>query len=41
MDIISDLGEIAFASRFQKLGERLLKDVTDLYNKLDIDISRA
>lgn len=37
MDIISDLGEMAFASRLRRLGERLAKDVTLLYHKLDID----
>lgn len=37
MDIISDLGEMAFASRLRRLGERLAKDVTLLYHKLNID----
>lgn len=37
MDIISDLREMAFASRLRRLGERLAKDVTLLYHKLDID----
>lgn len=37
MDIISDLGEIAFATRLKRLGERLAKDVSQLYRKLDID----
>lgn len=37
MDIISILGEMAFASRLRQLGERLSKDVSQLYNKLNID----
>ncbi|MFA5403380.1 MAG: bifunctional helix-turn-helix transcriptional regulator/GNAT family N-acetyltransferase [Ignavibacteria bacterium] len=37
MDIISNLGEMAFASRLKQLGERLSKDVSLLYNKLNID----
>jgi DNA-binding MarR family transcriptional regulator/predicted GNAT family N-acyltransferase len=37
MDIISNLGEMAFASRLKQLGERLSKDVSLIYKKLNID----
>ena len=37
MDIISELGEMAFATRLKRLGERLAKDVSLLYHKLNID----
>jgi DNA-binding MarR family transcriptional regulator/N-acetylglutamate synthase-like GNAT family acetyltransferase len=37
MDIITNLGEMAFASRLRQLGERLSKDVSRLYKKLNID----
>jgi len=37
MDIIIELAELAFASRLKRLSERLLKDVSLLYRKLDVD----
>lgn len=37
MDIISNLGELAFATRLKQLSERLSKDVSLLYKKLNID----
>ena len=37
MDIISELGEMAFATRLKRLGERLGRDVSLLYHKLNID----
>jgi GNAT superfamily N-acetyltransferase/DNA-binding MarR family transcriptional regulator len=37
MDIISDLGEMAFATRLKRLSERLGKDVSLLYHRLNID----
>lgn len=37
MDIIKELKELAFASRLKRLSERLSKDVSLLYSKLDID----
>ncbi len=37
MDIISELGEMAFATRLRRLSERLARDVSLLYHKLDID----
>jgi N-acetylglutamate synthase-like GNAT family acetyltransferase/DNA-binding MarR family transcriptional regulator len=37
MDIISELGEMAFATRLKRLGERLGRDVSLLYRKLNID----
>ncbi len=37
MDIITELAELAFATRLKRLSERLLKDVSLLYRKLDVD----
>lgn len=37
MDLISELGELAFASRLKRLSERLLKDVTRIYKELEVD----
>jgi DNA-binding MarR family transcriptional regulator len=37
LDIITELSELAFASRLKRLSERLMKDVSLLYKKLDID----
>lgn len=37
MDIIKELAELAFASRLKRLSERLSKDVSLLYRKLDVD----
>jgi hypothetical protein len=37
MDIITELAELAFASRLKRLSERLAKDVLLLYRKLDVD----
>lgn len=37
MDIIKDLQELAFASRLKRLSERLARDVSSLYKKLDVD----
>ncbi len=37
MDILTQLGELAFASRLRRLGERLQKEVSHLYKKLGID----
>ena len=37
MDIITELAELAFASRLKRLSERLSKDVSLLYHKLDVD----
>lgn len=37
MDIIKDLGELAFASRLKRLGERLQKDVSRVYGILGVD----
>ena len=36
-DILSELGELAFASRMKRLSERLMHDVSRLYQKLNID----
>ena len=37
MDIIKELKELAFSSRLKRLSERLSKDVSLLYRKLDVD----
>lgn len=37
MDIIKELADLAFASRLKRLSERLSKDVSLLYRKLDVD----
>ncbi|MBN2091579.1 MarR family transcriptional regulator/GNAT family N-acetyltransferase [candidate division KSB1 bacterium] len=37
MDIIKELAELAFASRLKRLSERLAKDVSRLYHRLDLD----
>lgn len=37
MDIIKELAELAFASRLKRLSEKLSKDVSLLYRKLDVD----
>ena len=37
MDIITELAELAFASRLKRLSERLSKDVSLLYHKLNVD----
>lgn len=37
MDIIKELAELAFASRLKRLSERLSKDVSLLYRKLEVD----
>lgn len=37
MDIITELAELAFASRLKRLSERLSKDVSHLYRKLEVD----
>jgi len=37
LDIISELAELAFASRLKRLSERLMKDVSLLYKNLDVD----
>jgi DNA-binding MarR family transcriptional regulator/GNAT superfamily N-acetyltransferase len=37
MDILSELGELALASRLRRLSERLMKDVSRIYKELDID----
>jgi N-acetylglutamate synthase-like GNAT family acetyltransferase/DNA-binding MarR family transcriptional regulator len=37
LDIISELAELAFASRLKRLSERLMKDVSLLYKKLNVD----
>ncbi len=37
MDLINELGELAFASRLKRLSERLMKDVTRIYRELDVD----
>jgi DNA-binding MarR family transcriptional regulator/GNAT superfamily N-acetyltransferase len=37
LDIITELGELAFASRLKRLSERLMKDVSLLYKKLNVD----
>ena len=36
-DIIKELGELAFATRLKRLSERLLKDVSRIYQVLDVD----
>lgn len=37
MDLINELGELAFASRLKRLSERLMKDVTRIYRELDVE----
>jgi len=37
VDTISELGELAFASRLKRLSERLMKDVSRVYKDLDVD----
>ena len=37
MDTINELAELAFASRLKRLSERLMKDVSRLYQKLNVD----
>jgi len=37
MDMINELGELAFASRLKRLSERLLKDVSRIYSDLNVD----
>ena len=37
MDVIEELGALAFASRLKRLSERLQKDVTKLYRLLSVD----
>ncbi len=37
MDIITELSELAFASRLKRLSERLSKDVSRLYRNLEMD----
>jgi len=37
VDLINELGELAFASRLKRLSERLLKDVTRIYKELEVD----
>jgi len=37
LDLINELGELAFASRLKRLSERLMKDVTRIYRELDVD----
>jgi len=37
MDIITELTELAFATRLKRLSERLMKDVSHLYHKLDVN----
>ncbi|MGA2625220.1 MAG: bifunctional helix-turn-helix transcriptional regulator/GNAT family N-acetyltransferase [Bacteroidota bacterium] len=37
MDVITTLGELAFASRLRRISDRLARDVSLLYHKLDID----
>lgn len=36
-DIVSELGELALATRLKRLSERLMKDVSRIYRDLDID----
>ena len=36
-DILSELGELAFASRMKRLSERLMQDVSRIYKGLDFD----
>ncbi len=37
MDTISELGELAFASRLKRLSERLMRDVSRVYKDLSVD----
>ena len=37
METINELAELAFASRLKRLSERLMKDVSCLYHKLEVD----
>ena len=37
MDIIQELGSLAFASRLKRISERLMKDVSRVYADLDVD----
>ena len=37
MDIITELAELTFASRLKRLSERLMKEVSLLYKKLDVN----
>lgn len=37
MDIIQKLGPLAFASRLKRISERLMKDVSRIYDELDVE----
>jgi len=37
MDLITELSELAFASRLKRLSERLTKDVSNVYHELGVD----
>jgi len=37
MDLITQLGPLAFASRLKRLADRLMKDVSQLYKDLDLE----
>jgi len=37
LDTITELAELAFASRLKRLSERLMKDATRIYSKLNLD----
>ena len=36
-DIIAELGELAFASRLKRLSDRLMRDVSRIYQQMDVD----
>ncbi len=41
MDTINEMAELAFASRLKRLSDRLMKNVSHLYHKFDIDFEAS
>ena len=41
MDVLKQLGELAFASRLKRLSERLMKGVTRLYREHDVEFETS
>lgn len=39
MDLLNDMGALAFASRLRRLSDRLMDDVSTLYRRVDIDFN--
>ncbi len=41
MDLINELEELALASRLRRLSDRLMRDVSGIYDDLEVDFKRA